>query len=225
MPRFLIFLIALSAFLGFLFWHFPYAIKSGDDKASLLYSVLLLVLVAGGGIVHFKREQLPETLRNIALWLGIILVLMLGYSYRDVLLHNRIVAEFLPYRVQVGPGGSLSVRAGDYGHFYIEAQVNGVPVKFMVDTGASDVVLSPNDAARLGFKKSDLVFGRSYQTANGPVRGAAVVLDRIEVGPVSVAGMPASVNEADMDNSLLGMSFLKQFKSFRVGGNVLVLEP
>jgi aspartyl protease family protein len=93
----------------------------------------------------------------------------------------------------------------------------------MVDTGASDVVLSPADARRLGFDLAELKFTRIYQTANGTVRGAPVRLRRITIGPIEIEDVRASVNGAPMGTSLLGMSFLGRLMGYEVTTDTLTL--
>ena len=98
-------------------------------------------------------------------------------------------------------------------------------IRFLVDTGASEVVLSPRDAERLGFDLKSLNFNRIYQTANGTVTGAPVRLEEIRIGPIVVSDVRASVNGAEMKRSLLGMSFLGRLGGYRVNGDVLTLSP
>ena len=94
------------------------------------------------------------------------------------------------------------------GHYVVEAMVNGTPVDFLVDTGASHVVLAPADAARLGFRPAQLRFTGRAETANGTVGLAPVTLRELRIGQLSRHGVAAVVNEAPMGISLLGMSFL-----------------
>ena len=88
--------------------------------------------------------------------------------------------------------------------------VNGVPVDFMVDTGASHIVLAPQDAARLGYTPRDLDFSQAFESANGTVRAAPVELRELRVGQLQLYDLEASVNGSDLPISLLGMSFLQQ---------------
>jgi clan AA aspartic protease (TIGR02281 family) len=116
------------------------------------------------------------------------------------------------------------IDAGAGGHFLVEAVVNGAPVTFLVDTGASDVVLTMADAKRLGFRPENLRFTQRFASANGEVRGAPVVLREIRIGQFSVFDMPASVNEAPLRISLLGMSFLKRLQGYGVEDGRLILR-
>jgi aspartyl protease family protein len=110
------------------------------------------------------------------------------------------------------------------GHYWLEAEVNGGTVRFLVDTGASHVVLTPEDAQAAGIYPAHSDFTAVYQTANGPAAAAPVILDRVEVGGIEVRGVPAAVNGAPMRQSLLGMSFLQRLSSFEVAGDRLILR-
>jgi aspartyl protease family protein len=116
------------------------------------------------------------------------------------------------------------IESGAGGHFLIEAVVNGAPVDFLVDTGASDIVLTLEDAERLGLQPETLRFTQRFATANGEVRGAPVVLRELRIGQFSLFDVPASVNEAPLRVSLLGMSFLAQLNGYRVEDGRLILR-
>lgn len=220
--RYLIPIGLLALLIVFLHRQFPYALSGEDAAMNLTYSVVVVLLI--GSSILANRERLPEMLKYATVWIAIALLLVLGYSYRDVIMSSRLVAELMPSRPIVNAEGALVVRAGDNGHFFVDAEVNGAMVKFMIDTGASDIVLSPRDARRAGYALADLKYTRAYNTANGVVGGAPVMLDSLKVGPVEIRDIPASVNGAEMDGSLLGMTFLRQFREYRVEGNSLILQ-
>ena len=101
--------------------------------------------------------------------------------------------------------------------------MNGAFIDFVVDTGATDIVLSERDARRAGFTPSELDYIGRAQTANGEVRIAPVRIDRFAVGGIEDVGVRAVVNEGDLDGSLLGMSYLQRFSSGEISGGRLVL--
>ena len=115
------------------------------------------------------------------------------------------------------------IQAGAGGHFVVEAVVNGAPITFLVDTGASSVVLTMEDAERLGFRPESLRFTQRFASANGEVRAAPVVLRELRIGQFSVFDMPASVNERPRV-SLLGMSFLERLHGYGVEDGRLILR-
>jgi aspartyl protease family protein len=116
------------------------------------------------------------------------------------------------------------VEAGPEGHFAIEGTVNGVPVTFLVDTGASEIVLTMADARRLGFDPRHLEFSQRFRTANGEVQGAPVRLRELRVGQFSLYDLDASVNAGPLPISLLGMNFLDRLHGYRVKDGRLILE-
>lgn len=201
----------------------PESLENDGSKMGLVHSVLLLALVSSGLVAH-RRLRAEHVLRNAAIWLSVAAVLFVGYSYRHDLaaVNDRVVGELLPHHGEVA-GGEVRFRASENGHFIIEAKVNGTPLRFLVDTGASDVTLSPADARRLRIDLARLSFNKRYATANGAVFGAPVRLDEIRIGPISVRNVRASVNSADMGRSLLGMSFLERLGRFSISKNILTL--
>jgi len=125
-----------------------------------------------------------------------------------------------------GDAGDLEqiIDAGPHGHFLVEAGVNGVPVDFLVDTGASHVVLSLQDARRLGFSPHQLHFTQKFQSANGAVRAAPVALRELRIGQLRLFDLEASVNGGPLPISLLGMSFLQRLSSYEVARGRLILR-
>lgn len=117
----------------------------------------------------------------------------------------------------------IVIRKAAGGHFLVDAMVNGVAIRFLVDTGASDVVLSPDDARRLHIAGSGLDYSLQYETANGVVRAAPVTLRDIRIGQLELYDLEATVNEAPMSISLLGMAFLERLEGYSVEGDRLVL--
>ena len=214
--------LALVLYLAHLY---PDVLASRDGQVDLTTSLLWLGLIGSSLFLH-RRMPVGHALRYGAVWVALGAGLVLAYSFRHDAgaLWQRLVAELVPHQGRQ-VGGTLEISAGAHGHFVIEAEVDGTRLRFLVDTGASDVVLSPRDAERLGFKAASLSFTKTYRTANGTVRGAPVRLGRMRVGPIVVEDVRASVNGADMERSLLGMSFLSRLGGYEVRGNKLILRP
>ena len=204
---------------------YPDVLSSQDGQIDLTRSLLWLGLIGGSLILH-RRLPLGHALKYALIWIALGAGLVLAYSYRhDVRsLADRLVAELLPHQARV-IDGLVEIRAGDHGHFVLEASVDGANLRFLVDTGASDVVLSPRDAVRLGLDIKSLSFNKVYRTANGIVRGAPVRLKRVAIGPIVVENVRASVNGAEMSSSLLGMSFLNRLSGYDVRDGRLILRP
>jgi aspartyl protease family protein len=211
--------------LAVLFWLFPGQTLGDWQWARLIWLVVLLAAISTA-VLSARQFRLRETARNIALWAGVVVVLAIGYAYQDELgdVWRRVKAEFLPGSAVETAANVITLTEHDDGSFYVLAEVNGTQVKFLVDTGATDVVLSPNDARRAGIDMAALDFDLGFETANGTVRGARVQLDRLSVGPIRLTAMPAVVNQAEMRTSLLGMTFLRRLDGFTFQGRKLILR-
>jgi clan AA aspartic protease (TIGR02281 family) len=119
--------------------------------------------------------------------------------------------------------GSLELQRGPDGHFYADVRINGSSVHMLVDTGASIIALSRNDAQMAGIATSigmNDVVGRG---ADGEVHGEVVRLDNVELGPLSAQGLDAIVLNSG-EQSLLGQSFLSQFSSVEIQGDRMILR-
>jgi aspartyl protease family protein len=118
---------------------------------------------------------------------------------------------------------SIAVTRDALGQYRVQASVNGAPIEFLVDTGASHVVLAPADAARAGLRTGELRFSGRASTANGEVALAPVTLREIRIGQFGRRDVPAMVNQVPMSVSLLGMSFLSSLASWEARGDRLML--
>jgi aspartyl protease family protein len=122
-------------------------------------------------------------------------------------------------------GGRAEIMASAYGHFVARAEVNGHRMDVLVDSGASMVALSHEDARQAGIHVSDRDYSQGVRTANGVARVAPVVIDRISIGDVLVRNVAATVSEpGKLSTSLLGMSFLGRLNRVDMRSGVLVLE-
>lgn len=121
--------------------------------------------------------------------------------------------------------GSGAVSKGPDGHFWADAEVNGKPVRFLVDTGATAVALTPQDAQRLGIRPADLKPGYNVTTAGGSSRAAAVTLASVSVNGARLENVQALVVSDGLDVSLLGMSYLGRLTRFEATRDTLRFEP
>jgi aspartyl protease family protein len=125
----------------------------------------------------------------------------------------------------VKSGTLVELKAGRNGHFNTEAEINGRDVPVMVDTGATMVALSYEDAQRAGIFLNRSDYTQAVSTANGVARIAPVTLDRVSIGDITVRNVPAAVAEPGrLKTSLLGMSFLSRLSRFDMRSGVLMLQ-
>jgi aspartyl protease family protein len=154
------------------------------------------------------------------------LILVIGYSYRFELrdVADRVMAELIPGHV-ITHGRSVEVARTANGDFDVTAQINGARVAMVLDTGASSVVLTRDDAKAAGLPLEVLAYTVNIDTANGRTRAAPVTLDRIAVGGLVERSVEALVAQpGQLRTSLLGMSFLNRLQSWEVRGDRLLLR-
>ncbi len=201
------------------------AIIANADNDQLGYaagSAFLLVWL----LSSVRWHTLPQLIKRMGVWFGVLFVLILGYGLRPELLtlQDRFLAILMPDQGFSVAEGSWSLYKSADGHFYAELLVNGVPIRFLVDTGASDLVLTREDALKIGLFPERLAYTKIYQSANGQTRGAPIILDEVRLGGLILQRMPASVNAGAAHISLLGMTFFKRLDSYDVKHDLLTLH-
>jgi aspartyl protease family protein len=207
----------------------------GFDQTTLfgLVTGFALLLWVGGSLAGAYRGRLGQAARDIAIWLGLILVLVAGYGFRDELsfIGRRVAGELMPageaVSVETSKRGETSIRIRKRmdGHFVARMDVNGAKVAMLVDTGATTVTLTAADARAVGLDVDRLSFTIPVQTANGTGYRAAVRLKAVSIGPIRFDSVEAMIAPAGaLNQSLLGMSFLKRLRSYEFAGDFLTLR-
>ena len=128
-------------------------------------------------------------------------------------------------REPVSSGRSLNLAADRQGHFKVDARIDGRSIDFLVDTGASLVIMRESDAARIGVRPMRSDYTATVSTANGKIKAAPAKLERVEVGGITVYDVAALVLPDEvLGQNLLGMSFLSRLKRYEYAGGRMVLE-
>ncbi|MGO8099880.1 TIGR02281 family clan AA aspartic protease [Rhizobium leguminosarum] len=192
-----------------------------DDFGRVVYLLPIALMLSAG--IWASRRSVGETMRQMMIWLVIILALVTVYLYRQEALGvgNRLLAGLVPGRavvVTTSEGGQeIILHKLLNGHFEADVAVNSQTIQMLVDTGASIVALSREDAERIGIDLSRLTYSMTIMTANGRGRAAPVTLDQVAIGPIIRNNVAASVAEdGRLDQSLLGMSFLETLGSLQM---------
>jgi aspartyl protease family protein len=200
---------------------------SNSDFSSLGYKIALLVFVSGAVLTLF-RERLAEAIIAALLWVLVGLFLVVGYSYR-LQLHDvadRVLVVLVPGHVFARGHEAEIYRSSSSSDFFIrEVRVNGAPIPMVLDTGASTVVLTQDDAKAAGLPLAMLDYTVSIDTANGRTRAAPLKIKLIAIGDIEEHTVDALVAQTGtLRTSLLGMSFLNRLQSWEVHGTHLVLH-
>lgn len=189
---------------------------TGDQIARAIYLGILGLAIAGSVLVS-GRENLNKTMQQAAIWLFIFLGVIGAYG-----LWHDIQRDVAGQQAQLSDGRVIVPRSAD-GHYYLTLSINTVPVDFVIDTGASQIVLTQADAKSLGIDPDDLQYFGSAMTANGMVTTARIDLARIALGAIADTDVPAVVNGGAMETSLLGMTYLNRFAHIEITNNQMVL--
>jgi aspartyl protease family protein len=186
-----------------------------DDIASLVFYAVLLVAI-GGAMLFELSGRGGRALRQMLVWVVIFAGVALGADW--------YMGATAPRQQVLNNGTRIEVPAGRDGHFHLDANLNGTDIDFIVDTGATYVSLSRRDAQAIGLDIDKLRFNGIAVTANGRVATAPVTIDRFAIGDTTDRQVSAVVIDSELQDSLLGMSYLRRFARISFENDMLVLE-
>lgn len=194
---------------------------AGIDPGSQarIFYLLILGMALLVGLFAAYRGRLSQALQHATIWVLLFLGVIIAYGFSD-----QIGMQLNPRSAVVLSDDRVVLRRAQDGHFHATLSVNGRDVRFLVDTGATALVLSRRDARRVGIDTGVLAFSTPSVTANGVVFSAPVRLQEVRLGPFTDTDFPAMVNGGDLDVSLLGMRYLDRFARVSVEGDRMVLE-
>jgi aspartyl protease family protein len=199
-------------------------VNDGDSALSFVYLIGVLVLVVSALMV--RRIPLGQGLKMFAGWVLIFAAAFVAFALKDdfMALGKRVMAEGRGEGQAVAAGKELRIRKSMDGHFWVNAELNGKTVRFLVDSGATVTSISTDTAARAGIEYGG-GFPAVVQTANGTVRVQRARAGRLKVGTIERSDLPVHVSEAFGPMNVLGMNFLSSLSSWGVEGQWLVLKP
>lgn len=221
-------LIMLGAGLYWLFGPATDASNLDMDRTGprlVALSVLAFVFVAS---LIFGRLRAGDILRGTVIWGGLFAVLVIGYTFREDMVSGgyRVLGALAPGLAVSQDDGSILVVRDQSGHFQLQTRVDGEPIRMMLDTGASTVVLTYDDARSAGLTDQDLNYSIPVGTANGQALVAPVRIKKLQIADLTLRDVRAFVaREGALETSLLGMRALDRLKSWRIEGDKLVLVP
>ncbi len=183
------------------------------------------------GASNFAREATGWLLIGAIVFAGVYFFTDLRTATRAIVDHYAVSGESdgadeaSLARTKTAPvGGEVRLQAGDGGHFYSDIDVNGRTINAVVDTGATGVALSYEDARTIGIRLDESDFTMESRTANGTAKIAPITLDRVQIGDIEVRDVEAFVAEkGKLFQTLLGMSFLRRLSRIDIRGGELVL--
>ena len=201
------------------------------DFAGIITGIVLLIFIGGGTLMAY-RGQGTKAIKDVAIWLAVLLALVTLYSFRFEFeaVARRVAGELMPgfaassYQNQNGEM-VVKIPRSSNGHYLARVRINGAPVEMLVDTGASSVVLTQADAQRAGVDTSRLSYSIPVSTANGNTMVAMIRLRAVSIGDIGESNIQAHISAPGaLSQSLLGMSFLNRLRSYEVANGLLILR-
>ncbi|MEM7505337.1 MAG: TIGR02281 family clan AA aspartic protease [Pseudomonadota bacterium] len=189
------------------------------DKTAHFFFLTILGVALAWGLFAGMRQRLPAALRDAAIWVLIFFTFVTAYGFKD-----QFLAALNPSDARMLDAQTVELNRSRSGSFQAVLRINGQDLELLVDTGASDLVLSREDARRVGIDPSTLNFLGRASTANGEVSTAFVNLDSVQIGDIVDYDVGARVNGGDLSISLLGISYLDRFRSWQVEGDRMILR-
>jgi aspartyl protease family protein len=198
--------------------------NEGDQAVHFLYLFLVLVLVASALMV--RRIPIGQGLKMMVAWVLIFAAAFIVFTLKDdfVALWNRIVLETRGGVVQEQAGEELHVRQSPDGHFWVDAELNGERVRFLIDSGATTTSISRAVAERAGIEPSSGM-PAMVRTANGVVSVQRGRAETLRVGTIERSDVAVHISEAFGDMNVIGMNFLSTLSQWGVRGRTLILRP
>jgi len=199
-------------------------VNNGDQALNFIYFMGCLLLV--GSALLTRRLPIGQAAKMAIAWLLIFGAAFVAFALRDdfIALGSRAMAEARGDNVVETRGQEIRVRRSDDGHFWVNGEVNGRPVRFLVDSGATMTTLSRATAAQVGIE-AESGFGVMVDTANGTTvedRGQA---GNLRVGPIERRGLAVHISRVEgADTNVIGMNFLSSLSAWGVEGNILLLK-
>lgn len=189
---------------------------NGDQYGYAAYYAIWGLALAGSFYVTF-RGNWGQAAQQAAIWA---LIFLGGIGIAGA--WPQIKQAVMPTQ-SVSASGAIVIPRGPDSHYHLRLGVNGEPIDFLIDTGATEMVLTKADAQTAGINLSGLNYLGRASTANGIVRTARVRLGDVALGDIVDFDFPASVNDGELDKSLLGMSYLNLFDSIEIRNNEMIL--
>ena len=194
-----------------------------EDGPSLIWGVVCILLLISSLAV--RRLPLGYVAKAGLAWIAIFATLFAIFSFRFefIGIWDRVKADISGTAGQNISGEAIELRRQDDGHYWLTVDINSKPVRFMVDSGATTTAINATTAREAGVEADG--YPIILSTANGRIAAKRGVVRSLSVGPHSIENHPVVVSERFGDVNVLGMNFLNSMHSWRVEGNMMVLQP
>lgn len=195
------------------------------DGPSLIWGVVMILLLAGS--LAARRLPLGDMAKMALAWVAIFALLFVLFSFRFEFqaIWNRVTSEFNGTSGQAVVGEAIELRRQDDGHYWVQVQVNDMPVMFMIDSGATTTAINSDTAKQVGINVDSNAFPVIISTANGMVEAKRGQARALQIGPLKLVDHHVIVSNNFGKTNVLGMNFLGSLKSWKVENNIMTLQP
>ena len=196
-----------------------------EDGPSLIWGVVCALLLISS--LAARRLPMGQVAKMALAWVAIFAALFAVFSFRFEFLNiwDRVKADFAGTAGQTVSGEAIEIKRQDDGHYWLQADVNGNAVRFMIDSGATTTAVNAETAKDASVEVDADGYPVMIDTANGRVTAKRGVIKSLKVGPHDLIDHKVVVSDSFGDTNVLGMNFLDGMKSWKVEGNVMTLQP
>ncbi|MBJ7253268.1 MAG: TIGR02281 family clan AA aspartic protease [Sphingomonadaceae bacterium] len=194
-----------------------------EDGPSLIWGVVCILLLVSS--LAARRLPLGYVAKAGLAWIAIFATLFAIFSFRFefIGIWERVKADISGTAGQNISSEAIELRRQDDGHYWLMVDINGKPVRFMLDSGATMTAINATTASEVGVEADG--YPIILSTANGRIAAKRGVVRSLSVGPHSIENHQVVVSERFGDVNVLGMNFLNSMQSWRVEANMMVLQP
>jgi len=195
-----------------------------EDGPSLIWGVVCVVLLISS--LAARRLPLGYVAKAAFAWIAIFAALFAIFSFRFefISIWERVKADISGTSGQSISGDEIAIRRQDDGHYWLQVDVNGKPVRFMIDSGATTTAVNANTARETGIEVDANGYPAILDTANGRVKAKRGVIQSLKIDSFEIPQHKVVVSESFGDTNVLGMNFLDSMQSWKVEANVMTLK-
>lgn len=195
-----------------------------EDGPSLIWGVVCILLLLSS--LAARRLPLGYVAKAAFAWIAIFAALFAIFSFRFEFkaVWERVKADISGTAGQSVSGEEITIRRQDDGHYWLQVDVNGKPVRFMIDSGATTTAVNGNTARETGIEVDTDGYPVFLSTANGRVTAQRGIIQSLKIGTDEIGQHNVVVSESFGDTNVLGMNFLDSMQSWKVEANVMTLK-
>lgn len=196
-----------------------------EDGPSLIWGVVCVLLLVSS--LAARRLPMGQVAKMALAWVAIFAAMFAIFSFRFEFqaIWERVKSDFAGTAGQTVSGEAIELKRQDGGHYWLQVEINGNPVNFMIDSGATTTAMNASTANETGVNVDTDGYPVMIETANGTVTAKRGVVQSLEIGPHKLTDHKVVVSESFGETNVLGMNFLDGMKSWKVEGNIMTLQP